>query len=265
MKTIGSGGEAVFIPTEQPSQRTAFAKAFAKGPGRYIAFQSANPIHAMNRETGVWEEIDARFRPVREQDTISDVIPDPLYISAGSGISAVCGESGREAFLALVDGKEHTLVLGFEDSGKVRPVIPEDGPLSEEAKDDPALACFLTAQRNAQGTALYPEIYPGVDFRCHTDGKLSYTFTFGSRDYLGARQAAQTDDEDRCVGHVRVQRRRTEDKEDRDRHGRYGIHLARNEPRAHEGRHVAYDALLLRRAGQTSHCGLQRHVVRISV
>ncbi|MBR6861706.1 MAG: hypothetical protein IKM73_10345, partial [Acidaminococcaceae bacterium] len=174
MKSPGQEGEIVMntvtaantsiIPTEHPTLRTAFAKTYAVGPGKYTAFQSAIQIHA--RRGGEWQEVDARFRE-----------RDGALVSEGPVLTVACVVPGEKDFLTVTDEKGRRLTLGLEGAQPVKPEIPEPGKIETE---DPAEYGFLTAQANAQGTLLFHEIYPGVTLCCHTNGQLASTFAFAS-------------------------------------------------------------------------------------
>ena len=183
MTNANENSKEMIIPTEQPAQRTAFCKIFTVGAGKYRSFQGGIQIHSFDSEKQEWQEVDARFKPAKEiQESKSTGITDPVYISLGPVLTVAAGTAGKEAFLSVTDEKGCYLSLGLENARPVTPEVPEDECseeyIKETASDDPALAAFLRAMFNAQGTVRYTDLFPGIEYNCHTDGQVENTFVF---------------------------------------------------------------------------------------
>ncbi len=173
--------QTIFIPTEQPALRTAFAKTYAVGPGRYAAFQSAIQIHM--KHGGDWQPIDGRFKPAEKMPDAKETgVKEPIYASQRPELTVVAGIASAEPFMALRDDKGRTIAWGYEDAQAVKPAIPEDAPTEKDPEEepDPARDLFLSSLNDAQGRLRYSDLYPGVTLDCHTDGHFADEFTFDS-------------------------------------------------------------------------------------
>ena len=152
--------------TEIAALRDEYTKTYAVRPGRYQAFTSPVPLHV--RSGDEWVPCDARF------------LPDPetgILASHTSRFTAACGPSGPEAFIVITDSKGRSLSWGIEDAESRNPEVPDP----EETSPDPgADSLFREAMAKAQGEVFYPEIFPGVDMRCHTDSRFEDSFVFSS-------------------------------------------------------------------------------------
>ena len=77
------------IATELPSLRSAFGKTFTVDAGKYKAYLGVTPIHRLNPETHVWEEIDARFYAADEKAARLATVTEPMFISKGAYLTTV--------------------------------------------------------------------------------------------------------------------------------------------------------------------------------
>jgi hypothetical protein len=173
---------AVLLPTESISGRSIYGKTFVVGPGKYRTYQAAARIHRLNVSTGVMEEIDGQFKAIGESNgTICSEIKAPLLISHGALLDTVLGESGAEAFISVSDDKHNTVFWGIEDAKTVKPEPYEDAAGDEEAEDI-ALSIFMKAQRRAEGSVAYHEIFPGITMNCRSGSRFQEEFLFASLD-----------------------------------------------------------------------------------
>ena len=167
---------AVLLPTESISGRSIYGKTFVVGPGKYRTYQAAARIHRLNVSTGVMEEIDGQFKAIGESNgTICSEIKAPLLISSGALLDTVLGESGAEAFISVSDDKHNTVFWGIEDAKTVKPEPYEDAAGDEEAEDI-ALSIFMKAQRRAEGSVAYHEIFPGITMNCRSGSRFQEEF-----------------------------------------------------------------------------------------
>lgn len=155
--------------TEIAALRDEYTKTYAVRPGRYQAFTSPVPLHV--RSGDEWVPCDARFLPDPETGT---------FASHTSRFTAACGPSGPEAFIVITDSKGRSLSWGIEDAKEQKPVVPEEPKPEEPESGDYADSLFREAMAKAQGDVFYPEIFPGVDMRCHTDSRFEDSFVFSS-------------------------------------------------------------------------------------
>ena len=157
-----------FTATEILSLREEYAKTYAVGAGKFQAFTGSIPLHI--RSGGEWADCDARFVPDKERE-------EGTLISHGSRFVTVCKPSGAESFISLTDEKGHSLSWSLEEAEKREPeaLAVETG---EKGEDGSAEALFLKAVERAQGSVLYPGVFPGVDMRCYADARFKDEFVF---------------------------------------------------------------------------------------